>query len=131
MDDFQVSCQKKLQPPRFKSKFHAAVREEWESGRNHHLSMGEAEAPVSIFLLWKLKSLINDNDNGIQPTTSWSHQSAFCESTLEEGEEVRLGQNLQELTVGFHLLIILTSILVSRINTVVTKKRENHSLFQL
>ena len=47
MDDFQVCCQKKLQPPRFKSKFHAAVREEWESGRNHHLSMGEAEAPVS------------------------------------------------------------------------------------
>ena len=32
---------------RFKSKFHAAVREEWESGRNHHLSMGEAETPVS------------------------------------------------------------------------------------
>merc|ERR1712080_163166 len=33
-------------PPRFKSKFHAAVREEWESGRSHHLSMGEAETPL-------------------------------------------------------------------------------------
>ena len=31
---------------RFKSKFHAAVREEWENGRNNHLSMGEAETPV-------------------------------------------------------------------------------------
>ena len=73
---------------RFKSKFHAAVRDEWNAGKKSHLSMGEAETylpPPDRYL----RKHTGTGGNHIRAKSAKTHRESLHLKNQKEGKQSR------------------------------------------